>query len=175
MVGAQAPGGLIFPDKATLYIGAIEDEKYKDEKIHCTRDVCKSVSLALYGLWGALVINSLGQRVRVQHELHQGDGVVRAVGRYRPRGFHCVHVRTHVGSFHLSVVALRVFLVLSRSRRCCSQTIDIMKAKVEDLTFTAPFTVRFTRDDYCHALVAWFDVEFSFCHKAITLSTCTNP
>lgn len=52
------------------------------------------------------------------------------------------------------------------------QTIDIMKAKVEDLTFTAPFTIRFTRDDYCHALVAWFDVEFSFCHKSITLSTC---
>ena len=26
----------MFPDQATLYIGAIEDGKYKDEKIHCT-------------------------------------------------------------------------------------------------------------------------------------------
>jgi len=29
-----APGGLIFPDKCTLYITAIEDAQYKDEKIH---------------------------------------------------------------------------------------------------------------------------------------------
>lgn len=27
--------GKIFPDKATLYIGAIEDGEYKDEKIGC--------------------------------------------------------------------------------------------------------------------------------------------
>lgn len=25
----------MFPDKATLFIGAIEDGNYKDEKIHC--------------------------------------------------------------------------------------------------------------------------------------------
>ena len=30
-----SPGGHIFPDKATLYIGAIEDGSYKDEKIGC--------------------------------------------------------------------------------------------------------------------------------------------
>jgi len=30
-----APGGLIFPDKATMYIAAIEDGDYKDEKIGC--------------------------------------------------------------------------------------------------------------------------------------------
>ena len=27
------PGGLIFPDKATLYVAAIEDAEYKSEKI----------------------------------------------------------------------------------------------------------------------------------------------
>lgn len=31
----QKPGGLIFPDRATLYICAIEDRQYKDEKINC--------------------------------------------------------------------------------------------------------------------------------------------
>ena len=31
----QQPGGLLFPDKACLYVTAIEDRKYKDEKIHC--------------------------------------------------------------------------------------------------------------------------------------------
>jgi hypothetical protein len=29
------PGGLIFPDKATMYIAAIEDGDYKEEKIGC--------------------------------------------------------------------------------------------------------------------------------------------
>lgn len=29
------PGGLIFPDVATLYLAAIEDSDYKEEKINC--------------------------------------------------------------------------------------------------------------------------------------------
>lgn len=29
------PGGLIFPDTATLYLAAIEDQDYKEEKINC--------------------------------------------------------------------------------------------------------------------------------------------
>jgi len=29
------PGGLIFPDNATLYVAAIEDQDYKEEKINC--------------------------------------------------------------------------------------------------------------------------------------------
>lgn len=30
-----APGGLIFPDRASIYMAAIEDGEYKDEKIGC--------------------------------------------------------------------------------------------------------------------------------------------
>ena len=30
-----APGGKIFPDKATMYVAAIEDGEYKDDKIGC--------------------------------------------------------------------------------------------------------------------------------------------
>lgn len=30
-------GGLIFPDTATLYMAAIEDQDYKEEKINCER------------------------------------------------------------------------------------------------------------------------------------------
>lgn len=30
-----APNGLIFPDKATLFVAGIEDGEYKDEKIGC--------------------------------------------------------------------------------------------------------------------------------------------
>lgn len=29
------PGGKIFPDKATMYLAAIEDGEYKDDKIGC--------------------------------------------------------------------------------------------------------------------------------------------
>jgi hypothetical protein len=31
-----APDGLLFPDKATIYLAAIEDQDYKEEKINCT-------------------------------------------------------------------------------------------------------------------------------------------
>jgi type I protein arginine methyltransferase len=31
-----APRGLIFPDKATIFMAGIEDGEYKDEKIGCT-------------------------------------------------------------------------------------------------------------------------------------------
>merc|ERR1719244_2501228 len=34
-----APGGLMFPDRATLYITAIEDRQYKDDKINWWDDV----------------------------------------------------------------------------------------------------------------------------------------
>lgn len=30
------PDGLIFPDHASMYLAAIEDEEYKEEKINCT-------------------------------------------------------------------------------------------------------------------------------------------
>lgn len=29
------PNGILFPDKATMYLAAIEDESYKREKIDC--------------------------------------------------------------------------------------------------------------------------------------------
>ena len=30
----QSPDGMIFPDQATLYVTAIEDRQYKDDKIN---------------------------------------------------------------------------------------------------------------------------------------------
>ena len=32
------PGGLIFPDKASIFMAGIEDGEYKDEKIGCTSE-----------------------------------------------------------------------------------------------------------------------------------------
>jgi len=50
-------------------------------------------------------------------------------------------------------------------------SIDLNKVKVEDLTFTKPFSCKGIRNDFMHALIAWFDVEFSQCHKPISFST----
>lgn len=33
------PDGLIFPDTATLYLAAIEDQDYKEEKINCALEM----------------------------------------------------------------------------------------------------------------------------------------
>jgi hypothetical protein len=46
---AQAPGGLMFPDKAIVYVAAIEDEEYKESKIECacTCSACMQRTSAL--------------------------------------------------------------------------------------------------------------------------------
>ena len=41
----------------------------------------------------------------------------------------------------------------------------------EDLTFAAPFALKIARADYCHALVAYFDMSFTHCHKTVHFST----
>jgi type I protein arginine methyltransferase len=38
------PGGLIFPDSASLYLAAIEDQDYKEEKINCECYPCASMN-----------------------------------------------------------------------------------------------------------------------------------
>lgn len=54
------PGGLIFPDTATLYLAAIEDSDYKEEKINCMFLILPPIS----GL-AHVQVGSLGQRVWV--------------------------------------------------------------------------------------------------------------
>jgi len=54
---------------------------------------------------------------------------------------------------------------------CKFMSIDLNTVKVEDLSFTRPFTIRGTRNDFMHALIAWFDVEFSKCHKPLSFTT----
>jgi protein arginine N-methyltransferase 1 len=50
-------------------------------------------------------------------------------------------------------------------------SIDINTVKKEELEFKVPFRLVATRDDYCHAFVAYFDIEFARCHKKIFFST----
>lgn len=48
---------------------------------------------------------------------------------------------------------------------------DIYTVKAEDLTFTSPFCLQVKRNDYIHALVTYFNIEFTRCHKRIGFST----
>jgi type I protein arginine methyltransferase len=54
---------------------------------------------------------------------------------------------------------------------CALIDFDISKMNVEDLDFVVQFKLVAQRDDYIHALVAYFDIEFSHCHKPVRFST----
>lgn len=74
-------------------------------------------------------------------------------------------------------VAIREPLVdVVEAKQLCTSTsvlraVDVSKYSVEDCTFTAPFDMVATRNDYVHALVAYFDTYFQHGHKPIHFST----
>ena len=49
--------------------------------------------------------------------------------------------------------------------------IDLYTVTKEALAFRAPFSLQVRKNDFIHALIAWFDIEFGACHKPITFST----
>lgn len=119
------PDGLMFPDKATLYLCAIEDAQYKSEKIDFWDNV--------YGLNMSCIKN-----VALTEPL---------VDTVDPD-----QVMTNV---------------------CASFPVDMSKVTVKELSFAVPFRLKAIRNDYCHALVAYFDVEFTYGLK--TVSFVTGP
>jgi len=54
---------------------------------------------------------------------------------------------------------------------CPVFTIDLNTVKTADLAFSEPFSLRCQRNDFIHAVIAWFDIEFGGCHKPIRFST----
>lgn len=54
---------------------------------------------------------------------------------------------------------------------CVCQEVDIYTVKIEDLSFTSPFCLQVKRNDYIHALVTYFNIEFTRCHKRTGFST----
>lgn len=117
------PGGLMFPDKATLYLCAIEDAQYKAEKIDFWDNV--------YGLDMSCI-----KSVALTEPL---------VDTVDPE-----QVMTNV---------------------CAVFPIDTAKITVEELSFAVPFKISAFRNDYCHALVAYFDIQFSHCLKPVAFVT----
>ena len=57
------------------------------------------------------------------------------------------------------------------TNNCLIKEIDIQTVKKEEIPFSSPFHLSFKRNDYMHALVSFFTVEFSHCHKRIGFST----
>ena len=54
---------------------------------------------------------------------------------------------------------------------CPVFTIDLNTVTTAQLAFSEPFQLRCQRNDFIHALIAWFDIDFTACHKPIRFST----
>uniref|UniRef100_A0A673LQH5 Protein arginine N-methyltransferase 8-B-like n=1 Tax=Sinocyclocheilus rhinocerous TaxID=307959 RepID=A0A673LQH5_9TELE len=55
-----------------------------------------------------------------------------------------------------------------------SQEVDIYTVKPEELSFTSSFCLQIQRNDYVHALVTYFNIEFTKCHKKTGFSTAPD-
>merc|ERR1712059_44929 len=116
-------GGLMFPDRATLYIAGIEDRRYKADH---------------YDWWE--YVHGFDMKSIKQVSLQQP--LVGAVSRE-------------------SVV----------TNQCLVKEFNIQTGRRVDLTFESPFYLCIRRDDYIQALVTFFVVDFSNCHKKTGFST----
>ncbi|XP_019192643.1 PREDICTED: probable protein arginine N-methyltransferase 1.2 [Ipomoea nil] len=117
------PNGLVLPDKASLYLTAIEDADYKEDKIE---------------FWN----NVYGFNMRCIRKQAMSEPLVDTVDKNQ--------------------IVTNCQLL---------KTMDISKMDAGDESFTAPFKLVAERDDYIHALVAYFDVSFTRCHKLMGFST----
>ncbi|KAI1320238.1 HNRNP arginine N-methyltransferase [Xylariaceae sp. FL0255] len=50
-------------------------------------------------------------------------------------------------------------------------TLDLYTCTTADLAFSVPFKMQARRNDFIHAVVAWFDIDFTACHKPVRFST----
>uniref|UniRef100_A0A8C6SZI6 type I protein arginine methyltransferase n=1 Tax=Neogobius melanostomus TaxID=47308 RepID=A0A8C6SZI6_9GOBI len=119
-------GGLMFPDRASLYVVAIEDRQYKDFKIHWWENV--------YGFDMTCIRN-----VAMKEPL-------------------------------VDVVDPKQMV----TNACLVKEVDIYTVKPEDLNFTSAFCLQTQRNDYIHALVTYFNIEFTKCHKKTNFSTAPD-
>lgn len=115
--------GAVLPDKASLFLTAIEDAEYKDDKIEFWNNV--------YG-FDMSCIKKQAMMEPLVDTVDQNQIVT-----------NCQLLKT----------------------------MDICNMAPGDASFTAPFKLVAQRNDYIHALVAYFDVSFTKCHKLMGFST----
>ncbi|RMC07554.1 hypothetical protein DUI87_17028 [Hirundo rustica rustica] len=120
------PGGLMFPDRAALYVVAIEDRQYKDFKIHWWENV--------YG-FDMTCIRDVAMKEPLVDIVDPKQVVTNA---------------------------------------CLIKEVDIYTVKTEELEFTSAFCLQIQRNDYIHALVTYFNIEFTKCHKKMGFSTAPD-
>lgn len=134
-------GGLIFPDRATIYLSGIEDGEYKDEKIGCK-----------YSL-----LDVKRKRLTQYHQVW--DNVY---------GFDFSPLKDSALSEPLvDTVELKACV----TDPCLAFEIDLYTVTPEQLEFSEKFTLRAQRRDLIHAIIAWFDIDFTACHVPIKFST----
>jgi type I protein arginine methyltransferase len=132
-------GGKIFPDKATIFMAAIEDGEYKDDKIGCKYQKSQYTG----GYWRPVVWDNV-------------------------YGFDFSPMKESALSEPLvDTVEMKAMV----SDPCPVFTIDLNTITAAELAFSAPFALRCQRNDFIHALIAWFDIDFTACHKPIKFST----
>ncbi|XP_077210700.1 arginine methyltransferase 11 isoform X1 [Tasmannia lanceolata] len=115
--------GIVLPDRASLYLTAIEDAEYKEDRIEFWNNV--------YG-FDMSCIKKQSMMEPLVDTVDQNQIVT-----------NCKLLKT----------------------------MDISKMSSGDASFTAPFKLLAEHDDYIHALVAYFDVAFTKCHKMTGFST----
>ena len=132
-------GGLIFPDKATIYLSGIEDGEYKDEKIGCkSMHGMRSPEANLVKVWD----NVYGFNFSPLKDSALSEPLVDTVEIKA-----CVTNPTRLIIFDLYTVTL------------------------DDLALEVPFSLSIQRSDFIHAIIAWFDIDFTACHVPIKFST----
>ena len=134
--------GLIFPDKATIFVAGIEDGQYKDEKIGC-----------MFCVPSILWVRDTDLDSTVWDNVYGFD--------YTPLKL------TALTEPLVDTVDLKAVV----TDPCAVITLDLYTCTTADLAFSLPFSLPIRRTDYIHALVAWFDIEFSACHKPVRFST----
>lgn len=118
-----APGGLLFPDKAQLYLCAIEDQQYREKKIDFWDNV--------YGF-----------------------------------DMSCIK----------ELALVEPLVDCCDAEQVCSDSvkildIDLYTVTAEELDFASDFEITMARNDYVHALVGYFNTDFSKTHNKIRLPT----
>jgi type I protein arginine methyltransferase len=132
-------GGKMFPDKATIYMAAIEDGEYKDDKIGCEfAGFTTTSSTDIFSVWD----NVYGFNFSPMKENALTEPLV-------------------------DTVEIKALV----TDPCPVLTLDLNTVTTADLAFRVPFSLRARRNDFIHALIAWFDIEFTACHKPIRFST----
>ena len=69
------------------------------------------------------------------------------------------------------ITAGSVFFFQIVTNSCLLKEVDLATITKEELSFTAPFSLKVRRSDYVQAFVTYFNIEFTKCHKRVGFST----